>query len=86
MFLWIVKSLKFIVKTIVFDGLEGYMCERERYQTNIKNKTKIHPKIDTQIMLEKGVVKRWNTTKQMILKGDEKWETTRKNKHANKKI
>ena len=41
-----VKTLKFIVKTNVFDGLEGCMCERERYQKNIKNETKIHPKID----------------------------------------
>ena len=27
---------------MVFDSLEGCMCERERYQTN---DTKIHPKI-----------------------------------------
>ena len=40
-----VKSLNFIVKTMVFDSLEGCMCERERYQKNIKNDTKIHPKI-----------------------------------------
>ena len=41
-----VNSLKFIVQPNVFDGLEGCMCERERYQTNIKIETKIHPKID----------------------------------------
>ena len=45
MFLSRVKSLKFIGKIIVFDGLEGCMCERERYLKNIKNDIKIHPKI-----------------------------------------
>ena len=37
-----VKTLKIIVKT----SLEGCMCERERYQTNSKSETNIHPKID----------------------------------------
>ena len=32
MFLKMVKSLKFIVKTNVFDALAGCMCERGRYQ------------------------------------------------------
>ena len=43
-----VRSLKFIVRAIVFDGLEGCMCERKRYQKNIKSETKIRPKIDEQ--------------------------------------
>ena len=30
---------------MVFDSLEDCMCERERYQKNIKNDTKIHQKI-----------------------------------------
>ena len=33
------------------------LCERERYQTNIKNETNIHPKIDTKIMLEQVMQK-----------------------------
>ena len=41
-----VKALKFIVKTNIFEGLEG--CARERYPQNIKNETNIHPKIDEQ--------------------------------------
>ena len=50
MFLWRVKSLKFIGKTMVFDGLEGCMCEREIHQKHIKNDSKTHPKIDTKSM------------------------------------
>ena len=46
MFFWMVRSLEVIVRTNVFDGLEGCMCERWRYQKNIKNETKVHPKID----------------------------------------
>ena len=42
--LWIVKSLKFIVKTNSFEGLEGCMCERERFQKNIKNDIQINEK------------------------------------------
>ena len=38
--------MKFIGKTIVFDDLEGCMCEGYRYQKNIKNETKIHPKFN----------------------------------------
>ena len=41
MFLWRVKSLKFIGKTMVSDSLEGCMCEWLRYQKNIKNETRI---------------------------------------------
>jgi hypothetical protein len=41
-----VKSLKFNVKTMVFYDLEGCMCERKRYQKNIKNDTKFHPKFN----------------------------------------
>ena len=37
-----VKSLKFIIKSGVFDGLEGCMCERYGYQQNITSKTEIH--------------------------------------------
>ena len=40
-----VRSLKFIVKTSVFDALEGCMCERYGYQKNIKSETKIHSQI-----------------------------------------
>ena len=79
-----VKTLKFIVENIVFDVLEGCMCERERYQKNIKSGTKIHPKIDTKIMLEKGIPTRWKIIKKMIQKGDEKLEKTRKSKHVKK--
>ena len=71
-----VKSLKFIVKTNAFDALEGCMCERERYQQNIKSETKIHAKIDekvdTKIMLEKGIPKTWKFIKKVIQKGNEK--------------
>ena len=31
-----------------FDGLDGCICERERYPKNIKNKTNIHHEIDEQ--------------------------------------
>ena len=37
-----VKSLKRVVKTLVVEGLAGYVRERKRYQTNIQNESKIH--------------------------------------------
>ena len=46
MFLRMVKSLNFIVKTIVFYVLEGCMREQEKSSTTIKNDVKIHPQID----------------------------------------
>ena len=62
-----VKSLKFIVKTNVFDGLEGCMCEQERYQQNIKNETNIQPKINDKSIqiscLKKGYPKEEKTSK-----------------------
>ena len=45
MFFRIVKSLKLIVETSAFDGLEGCARERYRYQKSIKNETQIHAKI-----------------------------------------
>ena len=39
-----VKSLKFIVTTPVFEGLEGCVRERKRYQQNIKMIIKPIPK------------------------------------------
>ena len=76
-----VKTLKFIVKTILFDGLESCMCERWRYnkkhqkwdQTPSPNLSKIN----TKSMLEKWIPKRWKITKQVIQKGGDKWEKTR---------
>ena len=50
------KNIEIHNKTGVLDGLEGCMCERERYQKNIETET-IHPKIDTKIMLEKVMQK-----------------------------
>ena len=52
-----VRTCKVIVKTKVFEGFEGCVRERERYQKNIKNETKKHHKIDKKIMLEKGVTR-----------------------------
>ena len=52
------KLIEIHCKNKLFDGLEGCMCGRERYQKNIKNEINIHPQIDTKTMLEKGVPKR----------------------------
>ena len=38
------KIIEFHCNNNGFDSLEGCMCERERYQKNIKNETKIHLK------------------------------------------
>ena len=46
MFSRMVKSYKFIVKTMVFEGLTGCVREQGFHQTCIKNKSKIHPEID----------------------------------------
>ena len=78
------KSLNFIVQTMVFDGLEGCMCERERYQKNIKNDTKIHPNTyekSIQKHARKGMQKSWKNTN--------KWATKRgeiNNKHIKKEV
>ena len=67
-----VKSLKFIVNTSVFEGLAGCTCERNRYQKNIKSATKSIPKSmknQYKIVLEKGIPKTWNYIEQIIKKG-----------------
>ena len=46
MFFRMVESYKFIVKTIVFEGLTGCVREHGFHQKCIKNKSKIHPEID----------------------------------------
>ena len=40
-----VKSFKFIAKTMAFEGFAGCVCERKSYQINIENESKIHPEI-----------------------------------------
>ena len=50
MFLWMVKSFKFIVKTSVLECLAGCVREQKRYQQNIKIDTTIHPQINTNSM------------------------------------
>ena len=44
MFLWMVKSLDFIVKTNNFEGLAGCVRERKRYQQTSKNILKSNTK------------------------------------------
>ena len=58
-----VQSLKFIIKTWFFYGLESCMCERvsKEHQKLDQNLYENKYKIDTQIMLEKKDEK---TTKQ----------------------
>ena len=46
MFPRMVKSFKFIVKTMVFEGLTGCVREQKMYQNNIQTDTNIHAKID----------------------------------------
>ena len=41
-----VKSFKFKVKTMVFEGLTGCVCEQKMYQNSIQIDAKIHIKID----------------------------------------
>ena len=41
-----VESLKFIVKTNIFEDLAGCVCEWKGYQNTIKNDNKLHPQID----------------------------------------
>ena len=51
-----VKSFKFIVKTMAFEGLAGCVREQKMYQNSIQMDTKIHAKIDeieTETMFEK---------------------------------
>ena len=50
MFFWCVKTCKFIFKTMVVEGFAVCVRERKRYQTNIKNETKIHLTIGTKLM------------------------------------
>jgi hypothetical protein len=61
-----VKSLKFIGKTMVFEDLEGCMCERQRYKKTSKMRPKSirnSMKIDTKNMLEKREPKYENSSK-----------------------
>ena len=81
-----VKSLKFIVKTNVFDRLEGCMCERWRYHKNIKSETQIRPKFDeTSIQIscsKKGYPKHNKSSKKWLkkkVKSDTKLEKHSKN-------
>ena len=72
-----VTSLKFIVRTSVFDGLEGCMYERtvkvsKKTPKGDQNPSPNRWKIDTNVMLGKGIPKRWKTIKKMIQKGTEK--------------
>ena len=82
MFLWRVKSLKFIVKTILFDGLEGCTRERKRYQQKHQkwdqNPTPNRWTSDTNFMLEKGIPKTKQIINNVIKKRSEKWEETKK--------
>ena len=59
-----VRSFEFIVTTMVLKGLAGCVRERKRYQTNIKNDTKINPNIDetnsAESMLEEVMQKHRN--------------------------
>ena len=45
MFSRMVKSCKFIVKTMVFEGLTGCVREQKMYQHSIQMDTKIHAKL-----------------------------------------
>ena len=56
-FLWYVKTCKYILKTIEFEGFADCVCERKRYQANI-NETNIHSEIDTELM-RKRCLKNW---------------------------
>ena len=49
-----VKSYKFIVKTMVFEGLTGCVREQGFHQKFIKNKSKIHPEIDVKSIVIRG--------------------------------
>ena len=46
MFPRMVKSFKFIVKAMVFEGLTGCVREQKMYQNRIQMDTKIHAKMD----------------------------------------
>ena len=48
-----IKSLKSIVNTNVFEGLAGCVRERKRYRKNINNDINFQTKINTNFMLEK---------------------------------
>ena len=63
-----VNSFKLIVKTMVLEGFAGWVCERKRYQTNIKNESKTHSKIDVKTMLKKVMPKCWYTVRKLIPK------------------
>ena len=45
MFSRTVESFKFIVNTMVFEGLTGCVCEQKMYQNSIQIDTQIHVKI-----------------------------------------
>ena len=63
-----VKSLKSL-KINGFEGLAGCVRERKRLQTNIKNDTKQHTKINAESMLEKEMQKNIEIIKNEIPKG-----------------
>ena len=48
-----VKSFKFIKKTMVFEGLAGCVREQNMYQNSIQIDTQIHMKIEAETMFEK---------------------------------
>ena len=73
MFLWRVKSLKFIGKTMVFDDFESFMCERSRYQKYIKNETKIHTKFN-ETSIQKTCLKKDSQNMKTLQKSDPKME------------
>ena len=78
MFLWMVKSLKFIVKNKCFWWFRRLHVRTEKVSQKHQN-WDLNPfqnrwKIDTSFMLEKGIPKTWKFIKQVIKKGGEKWE------------
>ena len=81
-----VKTLKFIVKTIVFEGLDVCMCEHEGYQKSIKSETKIHPNIDDKSedtsSSKKGYPKHGNKSTKIIQKEYENENNLNTKKHA----
>ena len=63
-----VKSFKFIIKTIFFEGLASCVRERKRYQKNSNKYTKIHPTID-----DKSMRKLWVEIDATKIENHQKW-------------
>ena len=64
-----VKSFKFIVKIIVFEGLTGCVREQKRYQNSIQIDTNVvlkSMKIDAETMLEKVLQKTQKTIQHRV--------------------